>query len=178
MAQVEVEARSKILLRRLKALQGKIENPAPILNEVGAVLRKTTISRFYSQTSPTGRRWRQSKAAKRERRRTLVDTGQLRDSFQVTESGGNVQIGTDIRYARMLQQGGPINATYRQRTDVRRLARDIAKPGTQSAKRVARQVLRKSRRVIIPARRFLGVSKADRRRSTKILIDRLTEALR
>ena len=53
-------------IKRLKKLQGKIENPAPILEEVGDVLRKTTVSRFFAQTSPTGRRWKPSKLARKK----------------------------------------------------------------------------------------------------------------
>ena len=42
------------MIKRLKKLQGKIENPGPILEEVGDVLRKTTISRFYLADIPDG----------------------------------------------------------------------------------------------------------------------------
>ena len=100
-------------------MQGKIENPGPILEEVGGVLRKTTISRFYAQTSPTGRRWKPSKAAKKKRRQTLVRTGALRDSFRVVESGGKVEVGTDIWYARIHQKGGPIDAEYKRKSGKR-----------------------------------------------------------
>ena len=58
MSRVEVEARAAAMLKRLKKLQGRIEDTGPILEEIGDVLRKSTVSRFYAQTSPTGRRWK------------------------------------------------------------------------------------------------------------------------
>ena len=187
MARVTVEPRAATLIKKLKALQGRIENPGPILSEVGEVLRKSTVSRFYSQTSPTGKRWKPSKAAKRKRRLTLVRSGDLRDSFRVVQSGGGVEVGTDIYYARIHQQGGPIDAEYKRtggRTTGIRLAslKSLLAPGASNAAKLAQAVLRrqrrkKARKVRLPARRFLGVSKRDRKRTTQILVDKLSEAV-
>ena len=186
MARVTVEPRMAATIKRLKKLQGKIENPAPILEEVGDVLRKTTISRFYAQTSPTGRRWKRSKAARRKRRLTLVRTGDLRDSFRVVLSRGRVEVGTDIYYARIHQQGGPIDAEYKRKSgktaSLKLPSLGSLKPGASSAAKLAQSALRsqrrqKARKVKLPARKFLGVSKRDRKRTTQILINKLTEAM-
>ena len=188
MSRVEIDARAATLLKRLKALQGRIEDPADILEPIGDVLRKTTVSRFFSQTSPTGRRWKPSKAAKRKRRLTLVRTGDLRESIRVVMSGGNVQIGTDIWYARIHQQGGPIDAKYKPKRKTGAAAsfklpsRPNLTPGASSAAKLAQSALRrrrqvKERNVRLPARKFLGVSKRDRKRTTQILMDKISEAL-
>ena len=189
MARLEIEPRAATLIKRLKKLEGAVENPAPILSEIGDVLRKSTVSRFYSQTSPTGRRWKPSKAAKRKRRLTLVRTGDLRDSIRVAMSAGRVEVGTDIWYARIHQQGGPIDAQYKRksgRTATPRLPRlGSLTPNASSALKLAQSALRrrrirgrhKARNVRLPARRFLGVSKRDRKRTTQILMDKLSEAL-
>ena len=187
MARVTVEPRAATLIKKLKAVSGAIEAPGPILEEVGDVLRKSTVSRFYSQTSPTGKRWKRSKAARKKRRLTLVRTGDLRESIRVVQSGGKVEVGTDIWYARIHQQGGPIDAEYKRksgRTASLKLPRlsDLT-PTASSAAKLAQSALRRqrirarARKVRIPARKFLGVSKRDRKRTTQILIDRLSEAM-
>ena len=189
MSRVTVEPRAAAMIKRLKKLQSKIEDTGPILEEIGDVLRKSTISRFYSQTSPTGRRWKRSKAAARRvrgRRLTLVRTGDLRDSFRVVLSRGRVEVGTDIYYARIHQQGGPIDAEYKRKsgkTASLKLPRlGSLKPGASSAAKLAQSALRsqrrqKARNLRLPARKFLGVSKRDRKRTTQILIDKLSEAM-
>ena len=191
MARVTIEPRAATLIKRLKKLEGAIENPAPILEDVGEVLRKSTVSRFFSQTSPTGRRWKPSKASKRKRRPTLVRTGDLRDSIRVAMSPGKVGIGTDLYYARIHQQGGPIDAEYTTRSKAgvtasfRLPSLSHLTPSASSPARLAKAALRrgrvrrrqKARRVKLPARKFLGVSKRDRKRTTKILMDKLSEAL-
>ena len=206
MARVTIEPRGKVMLKRLKALQGAIENPAPILEEIGDVLRKSTVSRFYSKTSPTGRQWKRTKrrrAAFRDGRvqrgSTLVLTGDLRESIRAVVSGGSVAVGTDIWYGRLHQEGGRLDARYRLRAksgagsvgrmtvnpaNISRLIRMANNPGRPGA--AARQALSalggksralKQRRVRIPPRKFLGVSKRDRKRTTQILMDKLQEAL-
>ena len=113
-------------------------------------------------------------------------TGALRDSFRVVESGGKVEVGTDIWYARIHQKGGPIDAEYKRKSGKRssfkapRLG-DLTL-NASSATKLAQSALRRQRRkaarkVKLPARKFLGVSKRDRKRTTKILIDRLSEAM-
>ena len=186
MARVTVEPRMAATIKRLKKLQGRIEDTGPILEEIGDVLRKTTISRFYAQTSPTGRRWKRSKAAKKKRRLTLVKTGDLRDSFRVVMSRGRVEVGTDIWYARIHQQGGPIDAEYKRKSgktgSLKLPSLGNLKPGASSAAKLAQSAFRRQRRqkarqVKLPARKFLGVSKRDRKRTTQILIDKLSEAV-
>ena len=186
MSSVTVEPRAAALIKRLKKLQGKIEDPSDILEEVGDVLRKTTISRFYSQTSPTGRRWKPSKAAKKKRRLTLVRTGDLRDSFRVVMSAGKVEVGTNIWYAKIHQRGGPIDAEYKRKSGKTSSFKlpsfgDLT-PGASSAAKLAQSAFRRQRRktarkVKLPARKFVGVSKRDRKRTTQILIDKLSEAM-
>ena len=187
-AAVTVEPKMAAVLKRLKALQGAIEDPAPILEEVSGLMRASTISRFYSKTSPTGRLWKRSKRSRRKGRSTLVDSGALRDSIEATFQGDKLLIGTDVWYGRLHQEGGKIDATYRRRPTSRKLrfsVRSIATAGGRSRKikSIIRGLLRgsalgKARNVRLPPRKFLGASKRDRKRTTKILIDKLSEALK
>ena len=116
-------------------------------------------------------------------------TGDLRESFRVVQSAGKIEVGTDIYYARIHQQGGPIDAEYKTRGKAGISATfklptlSHLKPGASSAAKLAQSAFRRQRRkaarkVKLPARKFLGVSKRDRKRTTKILIDKLSEAMK
>ena len=190
---------------KLRKLQGQIENPEEILDEIGDRLRKSTISRFFSKTSPTGRVWKRTKRPRgRAGRRggTLVLTGALRDSITAVVSQGKVEIGTDIWYGRIHQEGGRLDARYRLRArkrgpgigrlvpnaaNIRKLISTAEGSGSDAAIAAARETLsllggrkraRRQRRVRIPRRQFLGVSSRDRKRTTEILVERLKEAMK
>ena len=89
----------------------------------------------------SGRRRRSGK-----RRLTLVRTGDLRESIRVVLSGGNVEVGTDIYYARIHQRGGPIDAEYKRKsgkTASLKLPRLNLTPGASSAAKLAQSAFRR-----------------------------------
>ena len=189
MSRVTVEPRMAATIKRLKKLQGKIENPAPILEEVSHVLRAGVVSRFHSKTTPAGRPWKPTKRSRRKGRKSiLVDKGVLRDSIEVSIREDKLSIGTDVWYGRLHQEGGKTNATYRQKPQsligslsVRSLA--TARGRSRKLGSILKRLLqgsagRKARNVRLPPRKFLGVSKRGRKRTTKILIDKLSEAVK
>ena len=185
MSRVTVEPRAATMLKKLRALEGMIESPAPILEEIGDVARKSTVSRFFKQTSPTGRRWKPSKAARRRKGLTLIRTRDLVESFRSEVTRDKLQVGTDIWYARIHQQGGPIDARYKRksgRTGIPKLPRlGALNPGVGSPRRLAQAALRRqrtrgrqdARQVKLPRRAFLGFDKRDRKLTTKIAIERI-----
>ena len=178
--------RAAAMLKKLKKLQGQIENPAPILEDVGDVFEKSTRSRFYTQTSPTGQRWRPSKAARRKRRKTLVDRGTLRDSIEAGFRDDKLYVGTDVWYGRIHQHGGKIKATYRQRL-LKGAAWNLRSLTTRRGRSVKiRSLIRslllgpkktKARHVRLPARRFLGASKRDRKNTLAIMVAAIEKAM-
>ena len=85
MARLVIEPRMAAAQKRLKALAATIDDTDPILDAVGERLRKSTVSRFYSRTSPTGRPWKRSK---KKKGKTLVRTGFLRDSITAKKGCG------------------------------------------------------------------------------------------
>ena len=112
----------------------------------------------------------------------MVRTGDLRESFRVVRSPGKVEVGTDIWYGRIHQQGGQIDAEYkRKRGKTASLKLKLPRfgsltPNASTAAKLVQSALRrqrrqKARKVKLPARKFLGVSKRDRKRTTQILID-------
>ena len=190
MAAVSVEAKMAAAMKRLKALQGAIEDPAPILDEISAGLRASARSRFFTKTSPTGRPWKATKRSRsgKGRKSILVDRGSLRDSIEASMQGDKLYVGTDVFYGRIHQEGGKINATYRRKATSRKLRFSVrsittAAGRSQKIKSIIKGFLRggsrsKARNVRLPPRRFLGASKRDRKRTAKILIDKLSEALK
>ena len=137
------------------------------------------MRRFYRGVSPTGKPWKRSKASKRKGRRTLVRTGALRDSIRATVSRGELKVGTDLWYGIISQQGGEIDAEYKFKPSTGGGGGGIARLGEVPnlpalVRRAGRAALRRpqrrrARKVRLPARRFLGVSKKDRAEMTKIL---------
>ena len=92
--------------------------------------------------------------------------------------GKQLEVGTDLARGYIHQHGGQTGATYKQRLNIKRAARAAARGrNAQAARILAKNALKKSRKVRLPARRFLGVSKRDRKRVTAILVDRLNEAI-
>lgn len=188
---VQVQANAKVMLKRLKKIQGTIKNPEPILEALGDVFRRSIVQRFWKQRGPTGRPWKKSKAARKARRRTLVRTGDLRDSMRVVVSGDRLEIGTDIWYGRIHQVGGPIDAEYRRKsgktTAPKLPSLPTAFPTASSAEAIAKAALRlrtvrkrqsRARRVLLPARRFLGVSRRDRKNTLAIMIAAIEKAMK
>ena len=185
MARLLIEPRAAAAQKRLKKLAATIEDSDPILEQIGDRLRKNTVQRFHKGVSPTGRPWKRSKASRKRGGRTLVRTGRLRDSIRAVVNRGQLQVGTDVWYAIIAQQGGQIDAQYKFKPtrggggglrglgDLPNLPSLIRKT-RRAAFKSARP--RKARNVRLPARRFLGVSKKDRADMTKIIKAALEEA--
>jgi len=86
-----------------------------VLDEASAFLVSRILTRFLSETDPSGVPWIPSKAGMARRLNggtgTLFDTGKLFRSIQVyKDSEGSRRIGTDVEYGPRLQLGGgPFN---------------------------------------------------------------------
>ena len=187
MARLVIEARAAAAQKRLKKVAAAVENIDPTLGDIGDQLVKNVVGRFFKKAGPTGRPWKRSKRSGRRGRTTLVDSGALRDSISAVVKDGQLQVGTNIWYAHFHQQGGQIDAAYRQRTGSSRgagvslralssgiSAERLARAAARGAKRNAKPG--KVRRVKLPRRPFLGVSKKDRADMTKIIKAALEEA--
>ena len=193
MPKIEIEPRIAAAMKRLEKLIMVVDDAQPTLEKIGEKLAKTTRSRFHSGKAPSGKYWRRSKRARRRRRKTLVDTGHLRDSITVKADSKEVAVGTDVWYGRLHQRGGRTTAQYKRRQG-RTRGPAIPKvprfnPSASSAQAMLKSSLRReagraraarqaARNVRLPARRFLGVSKKDRKNVTDVVMGALKEALR
>lgn len=86
-----------------------LNNTNPILQKIVPVLKSDIDKNFDKQSSPEGKKWKQSKAAKKAKRLTLVDTREMRDYllFPIINSSINT-FASDIadEYAYKHQFGG------------------------------------------------------------------------
>ncbi|OED40226.1 phage virion morphogenesis protein [Endozoicomonas sp. (ex Bugula neritina AB1)] len=112
----------------------------PLFSRIGRVLVSDAKLNFRGQHDPKGNSW---VPLKLRTGRILSDTGRLRNSLSYKTGDDEVEIGTNILYAKTHQFG----ATIRPKK-----AKVLAFPGPDGKTIFAKQVT-------IPARPFLGVEK-------------------
>lgn len=130
----------------LDQVADRLADRRPLMEAVGALLENSTRERFKTNVSPEGRPWRPSLRAKASGGPTLVHSGLLRDSITHVANGASAEVGTNKLYAGVHQFGAVIRAK-----DAPALSFNLPGVGRVSVKQV-----------VIPARPFLGMSKADR----------------
>jgi phage virion morphogenesis protein len=131
----------------LRGLLAGVDNPAPLLAQLGEYTLRTTRDRFKTQTAPDGTAWQAlvpwyKKEKSQNKNRVLTLRGFLRGQLVSQVVGGkSVEVGSNLVYAAVHQFGATI------------------KP--KSAKVLAfRGHVAES--VTIPARPYLGLSEADK----------------
>ena len=131
----------------LQGLLDAVDDPAPLLAELGEYLLGSTRARFSSQTAPDGEGWAQLqpwylREKKRNKGRKLTLDGYLRGRLVSQVVGGrSVEVGSNLVYAAVHQFG----ATIRPRAAKVLMFRGHA-----------------AKQVTVPARPYLGLSGEDR----------------
>lgn len=149
MAGVSISARvegSAAIDARLAALAAANGDLSDLMDGIGFYLESSTIERFGTETAPDGSKWTPSRRAREQGGKTLTDRALLKDSIDYRHSATDVEVGTNLIYARIHQMGGtirPKNGDYLT----------FALPGGLGFRRVSE--------VIMPARPFLGISADD-----------------
>lgn len=123
----------------------KLSHRLPLMRAIGAWLESSTRERFETNIAPDGQRWQPSLAAKRRGTPTLVEFGQLRDSYTHTASEDEAAVGTNKIYAAIHHFGGIIRA---------KSSKGLRFPGLGGGWVNVQQVS-------MPARPQLGVSRDD-----------------
>ena len=154
------ERELKKLVERARQVLGRRPSFRPLLTAIGQEMVTSTQRRFETGTAPDGSRWVRSLAALREGRQTLIKTARLRDSNTYNVTSTDVEVGTNVEYAGVHQDG----AQTRPHTIAARRARALAIPGIGYRRKVNHPGS------TIPARPFLGVSRQD-----ETIIHNLTE---
>lgn len=112
MAGLSIEVR----VQGLERVRARLERLAEVdrrglARAIGQAIVNETLEAFKRQESPWGERWKPSQRAQGRVRGkkpglTLVDTARLRNSIHARTSGDQVEVGTDVVYARIHQLGG------------------------------------------------------------------------
>lgn len=143
-----------------RAAAARALDPAPVWDEIGAMLTVSTRRRFEEERDPAGTPWPRSIRTLIEGGKTLSDTGRLAGSLTHEVIGDGVMVGTDVLYAAVHQFGATITA----KTDQGLMFR------------IGDQFVRKQS-VTIPQRAFLGVDEEDELQIAGIWEDYLGEPL-
>lgn len=153
---MSVEFDAKTATASLRGLLAGIENPAPLLAQLGEYTLRTTRDRFKSQTGPDGTAWQAlvpwyKKEKSQNMNRVLTLRGFLRGQLVSQVVGSrSVEVGSNLAYAAVHQFGATI------------------KP--KSGKLLAfRGHVAKS--VTIPARPYLGLSEDDKNELVERTLD-------
>lgn len=122
----------------------KLANRKLLMATVGETLVSGTVKRFADEEDPEGKKWEKSERASSESGQTLTDSARLRKSIDYAATPNKVMVGSNVVYARIHQLGGVIKPK----------GKALKFPGKDGNPVFAKQVT-------IPARPYLGVSKAD-----------------
>jgi phage virion morphogenesis protein len=139
--QIKVDVERNDVGPALRRLLRRVGSPRPALSEMGSQLVKATRERFRRATGPTGTPWKSLSPATIAKRRKgsskpLIDTGTLMRSIGYRlGSHSDLHVGTNHQ-----------------------LAPDVTSAIHQLGGKAGR-----GRKVTIPARPFLGLSRDDRR---------------
>lgn len=128
----------------------RIQNRRPLLDEIGQSLVSDYQLGFRQSVSPDGSRWLPLKIRKGQ---PLRDTGRLRNSIEYDADDDQVEVGTNIKYAKIHQFGGEVKPKKGQY---------LKFPGSNG-----RSVFVK--KVVIPARPFLGIKPRQIRKINRAL---------
>lgn len=91
---------------RFRGLVARLGNLTPAMDEIGSALTASTLDRFERGKAPDGSPWEPSLRAIADEGQTLVDSARLMQSITHKASQREVEIGTNLIYARIHQFGG------------------------------------------------------------------------
>jgi len=159
---IDIEFDDAELQRSLNGLLSMGEDLTLMMNRIGSAVEASTKERIdLTNLAPDGNPWKPSRRALADGGRTLVKSGDLRDSIHHEASGNEVVIGPeDLPYAAIHQFGG------------------VIKP--KNAKKLAFKTplgMAFLDQVTIPARPYLGISRDDEAEISSILEDFMREAV-
>ena len=128
-----------------------------ILEKIGFYQENEIKKRFDTSSDAEGKSW---KALKHRKGYPLRDTGALMGSFNTTISGSSVKVWTDKIYANIHDQGGVIEPKNKQVLCF-----------------TINGIKYFSKRVVIPQRKFSGISSKNKEDIEKLIKDYMTKKL-
>lgn len=163
--------------KKLKEILKRCKNLKVPMEKISVNMKNEVRSNIDGQHSFVGDKWKQSKRAKEQGGKTLRDTGRLYNSFRNTAGRNYARVGTNVIYARTLNQGadkgefGEVSFTVRQH---RRRIKRYKKNGELAKTKRRITVRSHSRTAKVPwgdiqAYRYMGINKNMKRKYIAIL---------
>lgn len=168
---IKIEHTVKPAQKALTKLAKRTGDVRPALKSMGEALTLSTEGRFDSQTDPTGNKWQDVKPRTRKRKKhpkILTESGDLRGSIHPQVDGDTLMIGTPSKYGAIHQLGG----TIKQEGIVVHL-KGKGRETRFAKKGEGDREMKVNRTINMPARPYLGVSKADEKELVAIAEDHL-----
>lgn len=157
---IRIEGDTRRLISKLRSISNI--DTKEINKAVAESLRTSTSERFSEQKEPSGKRWVNSIRASESGGVTLVKDAMLKNSIKSQANKSGAAVGTNTIYARTHQFGD--KRTIRARTEKGLRFRVNGK-----------WITKKSVKINIPARPFLGINEEDQREIKGILEDVLKD---
>lgn len=113
MTAVTLELDDRDVLRALTQMLYNVDHLEPALDAIGNAMKESILLNFTEQHAPDGEPWETLSDVTLANRRKhgkgaeiLRDTGRLNQSITHNTQAFAVEIGTDVKYANMMQFGG------------------------------------------------------------------------
>lgn len=157
---IKIEQNIPKVQKEIGKVAKKTGTPAPLLKTMGKVLTKSTDERFSKEQDPQGNKWKELKPSTRKRKKNskiLTESTKLRDGISDQLDGDDtLLVGSDSPYGAIHQLGGEIKqegVTLHLKGTGRNTR--FARPGEGDRTKTVNRTIK------MPARTFLGVSRAD-----------------
>lgn len=157
--------------KALNDLAGRMANPSPVMKIIGEYMVRSTEDRFNRQgPAPDGSPWARlsrSTLKRKKHPKILTESGALRGGIHYQLRGTNAVLigpGTNIPYAAIHQLGGTISLKARTGTlAFKNKGGFLSRKAAGQRKTAVRVAVANygARKIMIPARPYLGVSEKD-----------------
>lgn len=94
----------------LGAAIARLDDLEPLMDQIGNAMETTTHERFETERGPDGTPWTPTIRSREEGGQILRLDGHLDNSVTHRASADSVEVGSNLIYARIHQQGGTISA--------------------------------------------------------------------
>lgn len=160
MNSIRLEGDTRKLISKLRSISD-IDTKG-INRAVAESLRTSTLDRFREQEEPSGKKWTNSIRASESGGVTLVKNAMLRNSIKSQANKSGAAVGTNTIYARTHQFGDKRTIKAKNRKGLRFQFN-------------GKWVTKKSVKINIPARPFLGINEEDQREIRGIIEDAIKD---
>ncbi|CDL80195.1 phage virion morphogenesis protein [Xenorhabdus cabanillasii] len=170
MFQIEIDL--KEFQQAMQQLTDGLGDRTPMMRQIAGIMADAVEENFKQQGRPAWLGWRPATAKKRAGGKILQHTGRLASSIQQFSDNDEALVGTNVKYARIHQEGGTINMPARRQNAYYRMRKD----GTVGHRFVQKSKSNYSERntipaykIQMPARPFLTLTDSDTEQIQHIL---------